>query len=74
MTTQQTTAHAGDLVEVVGHSVGDAPRSGVILEVLGEAAKPHYRVRWEDGRESTLFPSSDVRIRQAAVHPDAEPV
>ena len=61
----------GDLVEVVGHSVGDAPRSGEIVEVLGEPAHPHFRVRWEDGRETVLFPGSDVQIRAALVHPDA---
>ena len=62
---------AGDLVEVVGHSVGDAPRSGEIVEVLGHPAHPHFRVRWEDGRETVLFPGSDVRVRAAVVHPDA---
>lgn len=69
--TQQTHPHPGDLVEVVGHAVGDAPRSGEILEVLGEPAHPHFRVRWEDGHETVLFPGSDVVIRAAVVHPDA---
>lgn len=70
----ETHPRAGDLVEVTGHSVGDAPRSGEIVEVLGDPAHPHFRVRWEDGRETILFPGSDVRIRIAVVHPDAPAV
>ena len=74
MTTPHPHPHTGDLVEVVGHSVGDAPRSGEILEVLGDPSHPHFRVRWEDGHETTLFPGSDLRIRAATVHPDAAPI
>lgn len=53
----------GDVVEVVGHRVGDAPRSGEILEVLGPEEHPHFRVRWEDGRVSLLFPGTDVLVK-----------
>jgi len=37
-----------------------------ILEVLGEPSHRHYRVRWDDGRESIFFPGSDATIRHAA--------
>ena len=57
---------AGDAVEVTGHKVGDAVRHGRILEVLGDRDHPHYRIAWEDGRESVLYPSSDLRITHAA--------
>lgn len=60
-----TAASIGDLVEVVGHRVGDAPRYGEILEVQGEPTHPHFRVRWEDGRESVLYPGSDIVISHA---------
>lgn len=62
--THVTTAAAavGDLVEVVGHRVGDAARYGEILEVLGEPTHPHFRVLWEDGRESLLYAGSDIVI------------
>jgi rRNA processing protein Gar1 len=68
MTKMTTTAAlAGDHVEVIGHRVGDAPRSGEIVEVLGAAPNPHFRVRWEDGHVSLLYPSTDVAIvRQSA--------
>ncbi len=57
----------GDLIEITGHSVGDAPRTGEILEVLGEPGYEHFRVRWEDGHESINFPGEDAVIR----HPKA---
>lgn len=59
----ETRTRSGDYVEIFGHRVGDAPRSGEILEVLGSEAHPHYRVRWEDGRVSLLFPGSDVVVK-----------
>ena len=58
-----TKTRPGDFVEVSGHRVGDAPRSGEILEVLGPEAHPHYRVKWEDGRVSLLFPGADVLVK-----------
>lgn len=54
---------AGDVIEVEGRQVGTPGRSGEILEVLGDSTHPHFRVRWEDGRESILYPSSDARVR-----------
>jgi hypothetical protein len=53
----------GDVVEVTGHRVGEAGRTGEILEVLGEASRPHFRVRWADGSESIFYPSTDATIR-----------
>ena len=61
----KSTAAPGATVEVTGHAVGESRRSGEILEVLGSGTHPHYRVRWEDGHVSTLFPGSDVRIAHA---------
>ena len=57
-----TAASVGDLVEIVGHRVGNAARNGEILEVLGEPTHPHFQVRWEDGHVSVLFAGSDVVI------------
>jgi hypothetical protein len=59
-------ADIGDLVEVVGHRVGDAARYGEILEVLGEPTHPHFRVRWEDGHKSLLYAGSDIVISRPA--------
>ena len=54
----------GDVVVIEEHRVGEARRLGEILEVLGESARQHYRVRWDDGRESIFYPSNDAVIRR----------
>jgi hypothetical protein len=56
----------GDIVIVEGHRVGESRRLGEILEVLGTAGHEHYRVRWDDGRETVYYPSSDATIKAAA--------
>jgi hypothetical protein len=56
-------ARAGDVIDVVGHRVGEAHRLGEILEVIGAGDHEHYRVRWEDGRETIVYPAGDVVIR-----------
>ncbi len=47
----------GDRVILESERTGKAAREGEILEVLGAGEGVHYRVRWEDGHESTFFPS-----------------
>ena len=63
-TVQGLPAKVGDRIEITGHAVGDAPRNGEIIEVLGEAGHEHFRVRWEDGHESINFPAEDAVIRR----------
>ena len=62
---QATVGKPGDLVVVTGHHVGDPERIGEIREVGGDAGHVHYRVLWEDGRETLFYPSSDAIIRPA---------
>ena len=40
---------------------GQSARDAEILEVLGSGGPP-YRVRWDDGRISIIFPGPDVFI------------
>ena len=48
---------------VVEAPVLDAPtRRGEIIEVIGEGERQHYRVRWDDGRESVYFPGPDAHV------------
>jgi hypothetical protein len=56
----------GDVVLVHGHRVGEAARRGEILEVLGVPGHEHYRVRWDDDRESVFYPSSDAVFQPGA--------
>lgn len=58
----------GDRIIIEGTHVGDAPRQGVILEVIHAAGGVHYRVRWSDDHESTFFPAPGTSIRVIAPH------
>ena len=51
-------AKMGDEIIVDSVDVGQPPRKGEILEVRGEVGHEHYQVRWENGHESTFYPSN----------------
>jgi hypothetical protein len=65
VTNAEHAAAVGDLIVIAGHHVGESERIAEILEVLGELPNEHYRVRWDDGRESVHFPGSDATIKHA---------
>lgn len=69
MTKAEHVAEAGDLIIVSGHRVGESERIAEILEVMGEPPHERYRVRWDDGRESVLYPGSDATIKHATHRP-----
>ena len=56
-------AEVGDEIIVRGHHVGDEDRRGVISEVHGEGGAPPYLIRWENGHQSVLVPSSDTVVK-----------
>jgi [lysine-biosynthesis-protein LysW]--L-2-aminoadipate ligase len=62
-------AKAGDEISITGHAVGDAPKTAIILEVLGESGRERFRVRWEDGHESIFFPGEDAVVVRPAKRP-----
>jgi rRNA processing protein Gar1 len=64
-TPDTATVEIGDLVVVEEHRVGEGRRIGEILEVLGTTGHEHYRVRWDDDRESIFYPSNDAIIQPA---------
>jgi hypothetical protein len=68
MTPSQQT-RPGDVIVVEGRHVGDPHRLGEILEVVGSDARPHYRVRWDDDRETIFYPGGDVLIRHRRTRP-----
>lgn len=51
-------AQKGDRIE--SNKVGGATRTGKVVEVIPGSGGDHYRVRWDDGRETTFFPSGDA--------------
>ena len=48
--------NVGDRVIVESERTGRPAREGEIIEVLGTSESIHFRVRWDDGHESTVFP------------------
>jgi len=62
---EEPTSGSLGTITVSAHRVGEHGRTGEILEILGEPEHEHYRVRWEDGREAVVAPSSDAVIRRA---------
>lgn len=70
MQTREPQGAIGDRLIVKAHHVGESPRTGIVLEVLGEPDHVHYRVRWdEDGHESIFTPSNDVTFKHATDRP-----
>ena len=55
----------GWVIEIEGHHVGEPKQTVEVIEVLRSPGHVHYKVRWEDGHESILYPSSDVHVRPA---------
>jgi hypothetical protein len=64
-------ARVGDRLVVSGHRVGEAERSGEIVEVRGPGGAPPYRVRWANGEESVVYPGSDHRVAKRAARRSA---
>ncbi|MBS1905636.1 MAG: DUF1918 domain-containing protein [Actinobacteria bacterium] len=56
-----TQVEAGDRIRIHGRVVGEAERTGVVLEVRGELLV----VRYDDGHEAVLAPGSDCEVRHA---------
>jgi hypothetical protein len=46
----------GDRIKVESEKAGRPAREGVILEVIEATWGTQYRVRWDDGHESTILP------------------
>ena len=59
-------AVVGDRIVVHGHRVGEPERHAEVLEVIGEGEQLRYRVRWDDGHESTYFPGTDAEVEHAS--------
>lgn len=57
----------GDRIVLESEKVGIAERQGEILEVIPHEIRPEYRVRWDDGRETSIRPhAGSHRIEAAA--------
>ncbi len=60
-------ASPGDHLVVKGHTVGEADRDGVIVDVRGPDGSAPYVGRWSsDGQEGLFFPGSDAVVEHRA--------
>lgn len=66
-------ATEGDRIIIRGTTVERSDRHGQIIEVKGENGAPPYRVRFDDGHETIVFPGGDFMIdrHQDARHQEA---
>jgi len=55
-------AVVGDRLHVHGKVVGDAERTGEIVEVHGAGGEPPYLVRFDDGHTGLVFPGPDAVV------------
>ena len=59
-------AKVGDEIVVDAAHTGDLPREGRVVEVLSAGGVVHYRVRWDDGRETLFYPGSTTHTVRVA--------
>lgn len=60
-------ASVGDTIVVGSHRVGRDQRIGTIVEVLGPAGTPPFRVRWGDDEQvHIVVPGSDAVVQPSA--------
>jgi hypothetical protein len=55
-------AVVGDRLHVRGNAVGQADRTGEIIEVRGASGSPPYVVRFDDGHTRLIFPGPDAVV------------
>lgn len=58
-------AAAGDRIVLPGRHVGDAVRTGHVVDVQGDDGAPPYVVRWDDGHEAVCCPGPEARIEHS---------
>ena len=61
---KQDEVQVGDMIETHGLR-GKPPRRGMIIELLGDAERLHYRVRWDEQHESIVYPADGVVVTKA---------
>lgn len=60
----------GERIVAESESTNQRPRPGVIEEVLRGDPSPRYRIRWDDGHETTFTPASGaLRAEQRPKRP-----
>jgi hypothetical protein len=58
-------AQVGDHIKVESNRVGGGQRTGEIVEIVTGPAGNCYHILWDDGHETSFFPSSDASVEHA---------
>ncbi len=58
----------GDRIAIESRRVGTGRKSGEVVEVIEGTSGRHYRIRWDYGHESIIFPSSDAFVESSGSH------
>ncbi|MDT0467428.1 DUF1918 domain-containing protein [Streptomyces gibsoniae] len=66
-------AHAGDVLRFTGRTVGTPEHHATVVKVLGRNGEPPYQVRYDDGRETEIFPGPGCVLESRPAR-DARPV
>lgn len=61
--------HKGDVLRFTGRTVGTPEHRAHVLEVMGSGGEPPYRVKYDDGRETEIFPGTDCVLESEAPAP-----
>jgi hypothetical protein len=64
--------HEGDVLRFTGRTVGTPEHHATVVEVLGRNGEPPYRVRYDDGHETEVFPGPGCIIETGPAR-DAPP-
>ena len=56
----------GDRIAIESRRVGGGRKAGEVIEVIERTSGRHYRIRWDDGHESIMFPSSDAYVESSS--------
>ena len=59
-------AHVGDHIIIESNKVGGGRKTGEVVQIIEGASGPHYRIHWDDGHESTVFPSTDAFVETSS--------
>ncbi|WP_449343600.1 DUF1918 domain-containing protein [Streptomyces yaanensis] len=61
-------AHEGDVLRFTGRTVGTPEHHATVVEVLGRNGEPPYRVRYDDGHETEIYPGPGCVIETRTAH------
>ena len=66
----QLRVQVGDRLVLPARTVGEATRTAVVVEVLGDEGRPPFLLEWKDGSRTIVFPSSAAYVEPTSPEVD----